>query len=204
MSSTQPGPSAIEALLSAARLRPYLDACGGDASAAIGLYEWNIGVSAAFWEIIVIAEVAMRNAMHDRLSHAYGPTWYDNQAILDDRSLRAIREAKRRAARGLEAGAAPTPGKVISEMSFGVWVALLDRGGTRLPLGSDCATTTRCGSQPCSTRSRRGRDTNERRTVGCASCRASAIGSATTRRSSRSRSRTPTSPCRSVMTTASP
>ncbi len=75
MSPGQPGPSAIEALLSAARLRPYLDACGGDASAAVELYEWNIGVSAAFWEVVVVAEVAMRNAMHDRLSDAYGPTW---------------------------------------------------------------------------------------------------------------------------------
>ncbi|MBS1836074.1 MAG: hypothetical protein JST64_00095 [Actinobacteria bacterium] len=86
-------------------------------------------MSAAFWVVIVVTEVAMRNAMHDRLSDAYGPTWYDDQSILDDRSLKAIREAKRRAARGLPAGATPTPGKVVSEMSFGVWVALLDRGG---------------------------------------------------------------------------
>lgn len=135
MSSTKPGRSATEALLSAARLRPYLDACRGDASTAIELYEWNIRVSAAFWEIIVIIEVAMRNAMHDHLSHAYGPTWYDNQAILDDRSLRAIRDAKRRAAWGPDAGAAPTPGKVVSEMSFGVWVALLDRGGQSAAAG---------------------------------------------------------------------
>lgn len=71
----------------------------------------------------------MRNAMHDRLTTVYGARWYDNLNILDDRSLKAIREAKRRASRGLAVGAPPTPGKVVSEMSFGVWVALLDRGG---------------------------------------------------------------------------
>lgn len=135
MSPSQPGLPALQAVLSAARLRPYLDACDGDASAAVELYEWNIGVSAAFWEVIVVAEVAMRNAMHDRLSDAYGPTWYENRLILDDRSLKAISEAKRRAARGLATGVAPTPGKVVSEMSFGVWVALLDRGGQSTAVG---------------------------------------------------------------------
>ncbi|WP_020379383.1 hypothetical protein [Candidatus Microthrix parvicella] len=71
----------------------------------------------------------MRNAMHDRLTEAYDDRWYDNQSILDDRSLKAVRIAKSRARRGLPAGAAPTPGKVVGEMSFGNWVALLDRGG---------------------------------------------------------------------------
>lgn len=92
-------------------------------------------MSAAFWEVIVLAEVAMRNAMHDRLSDAYGPVWYDNRTILDDRSLRAIGEAKRRAARGLANGVEPTPSKVVSEISFGVWVALLDRGGQSTAVG---------------------------------------------------------------------
>lgn len=132
---SEPGPSSIEALVSAARFRPYLDACDGEPASAVALYEWNIEVSAAFWEIIVVTEVAMRNAMHDRLSDAYGSTWYDNHSILDDRSLRAIREAKRRSARGLPAGVAPTPGKVVSELTFGVWVALLDRGGQSAALG---------------------------------------------------------------------
>lgn len=96
---------------------------------ALDLYEWNIALSAAFWEVIAVVEVAMRNAMHDHLTNVYGDRWYDNKTILDDRSLNAVREAKRRAARGLARSEQVSPGKVVSEMSFGVWVALLDRGG---------------------------------------------------------------------------
>lgn len=140
MPPTQPGFPAIEAVLSTARLQPYLDACSGNTLAALELYEWNIAVSAAFWEIIAVTEVAMRNAMHLRLSDAYGSGWYDNESILDDRSLKSVREAKRRAARGLTGG--PTSGKIISEMNFGVWVALLDRGGQSTALGNR--------HQPCS------------------------------------------------------
>lgn len=73
--------------------------------------------------------MAVRNAMNDQLTAVYGARWYDNTAVLDDRSLSAVREAKRRAARGVPTASPLSPGKVISEMSFGSWVAFLDQGG---------------------------------------------------------------------------
>ncbi len=130
VSPDEPGiPAALHAALSPARLQPYLDACAGDGALALRLYEWNIVVSAAFWEVVAVTEVAMRNVMHDQLTAAYGAHWYDDLGIVDDRSLQVIHEAKRRAARGTPRGTTPTPGKVVSEMSFGAWVSLLDRGG---------------------------------------------------------------------------
>ncbi len=131
MPSVQPGPSlpAIQAALSPPRFQPYLDAAGQNPQLALDLYEWNLELSAAFWEVIAVVEVVTRNAMHDQLTGAYGARWYDNTAILDDRSLRVIREAKRRASRGLPRSTPLSPGKVVSEMSFGAWVALLDQGG---------------------------------------------------------------------------
>jgi hypothetical protein len=96
---------------------------------ALDLYEWNLELSAAFWEVVAVVEVVTRNAMHDRVTSAYGARWYDNTAILDDRSLGVIREAKRRASRGLARSTPLSPGKVVSEMSFGAWVSLLDQGG---------------------------------------------------------------------------
>ncbi|MBK9561189.1 MAG: hypothetical protein IPO44_17055 [Candidatus Microthrix sp.] len=130
MPPAQPGHlQTIQEYLSPARFQPYLDACDNDPQLALELYEWNVAISAAFWEVIALVEVTMRNAMHDRLTEAYDDRWYDNQSILDDRSLKAVGIAKSRAGRGLPAGAAPTPGKVVGEMSFGNWVALLDRGG---------------------------------------------------------------------------
>jgi hypothetical protein len=99
------------------------------ADLALDLYEWNLELSAAFWEVIAVAEVVTRNAMHDQLTGAFGARWYDNTAILDDRSLGVVREAKRRASRGLPRSTPLSPGKVVSEMTFGAWVSLLDQGG---------------------------------------------------------------------------
>jgi len=121
--------SAVAPVLSVARFQPYLDAAGGSDDLALQLYEWNIAVSAALWEVIAVVEVAVRNAMNDQLTAVCGARWYDNTAVLDDRSLSAVREAKRRAARGVPTASPLSPGKVISEMSFGSWVAFLDQGG---------------------------------------------------------------------------
>jgi hypothetical protein len=131
MSPTQPGHAlqAIRAAISVPRFQPYLSAAGNDPELALDLYEWNLEVSAAFWEVIAVVEVVTRNAMHDQLTNAYGAHWYDNTAIVDDRSLKVIREAKRRASRGLPKSTPLSPGKVVSEMSFGAWVSLLDQGG---------------------------------------------------------------------------
>lgn len=127
--SPRPSSGAISSIVSPGRFQPYLDAAGQDVELAVELYEWNIVLSAAFWEVIALLEVAVRNAMNDQLTAAYGPRWYEDSTILDDRSRAAVREAKRRASRGVPPATALSPGKVVSEMSFGVWVALLDQGG---------------------------------------------------------------------------
>ncbi|MCL2849231.1 MAG: hypothetical protein FWE61_04175, partial [Micrococcales bacterium] len=48
--------------LSPERIAPYQRRCGGDLVAAIRLYEWNLSVSAAFYEALSILEVVVRNA----------------------------------------------------------------------------------------------------------------------------------------------
>lgn len=124
----------LEKLLSASRLEPYLTAVAGDVKRAIALYEWNLTLSAEFWKVIAITEVTLRNAMHNELAVVYGDRWFDNPKILDDRSLAAIRKARQRARRSSKA-TNPPPGKVISEITFGAWVALLDQGGHSTELG---------------------------------------------------------------------
>jgi hypothetical protein len=95
MPPAQPGHlQTIQEYLSPARFQPYLDACDNDPQLALELYEWNVAISAAFWEVIALVEVTMRNAMHDRLTEAYDDRWYDNQSILDDRSLEGSRHRK--------------------------------------------------------------------------------------------------------------
>lgn len=49
---------------------------------------WNRDLSVAFLGDIAILEVAMRNAMHDAATAAWGAMWFaDQQVRLDDRSL---------------------------------------------------------------------------------------------------------------------
>ena len=52
------------------RFGPYLDACSGSEAKAIELYDWNVRVSAALWEILTYLEVALRNRIDERLQQA--------------------------------------------------------------------------------------------------------------------------------------
>lgn len=56
-------------------------------AAAMELYLWNVRLSAAFGEVIALAEVILRNAMAEQLAAAYGPTWYARPELFDDRTM---------------------------------------------------------------------------------------------------------------------
>ncbi|MEV5080690.1 hypothetical protein AB0K74_18235 [Streptomyces sp. NPDC056159] len=64
----------LEPLISRPRLAPFLAATATPA-AAMELYLWNVRLSAAFGEVIALAEVILRNAMAEQLATAYGATW---------------------------------------------------------------------------------------------------------------------------------
>jgi hypothetical protein len=61
----------LREVISPERLAPYEAACSGDLAAAMRLYAWNVGVSAAFHGPLGSLEVALRNAMHLRLAALY-------------------------------------------------------------------------------------------------------------------------------------
>ncbi len=120
---------AVEATLSADRLTKYMAAVGNDRKAAVRLYAWNTAVSAALYGPLQILEVAMRNAMHDRLTAAYGDYWYDNGAAGLDKGCEVrIARAKddlRRDGHDID------PPRMVAALSFGFWVSLLGPGGRR-------------------------------------------------------------------------
>ena len=90
----------LEASFSAERLGTYLKAAGGDRARALHLYTWNTAISAAFYGPLQGLEVALRNAMHRRLTAFYGAAWYDNPATgLDTVCLDRLAAAKTEAAR---------------------------------------------------------------------------------------------------------
>lgn len=116
----------IERSLSPERFARYLRATHGSREAAVHLYTWNTAVSAAFYGPLQGLEVALRNAMHSRLSAAYGPEWYDNPAVgLDQGATKQIADAKRKLQGKYDVDAP----HIVASLSFGFWVALLGRGG---------------------------------------------------------------------------
>jgi Abi-like protein len=124
----QPSLDVLERRISAERFAPYRAACANDPEQAMRLYERNLALSAAFWEVLSDLEILVRNAMHEELTtwslSRYGdPAWYlDHGKILDDEATSAVRAARRHA---VASGKAETPGRVVAELNFGFWRFLL-------------------------------------------------------------------------------
>ncbi|MCK9896881.1 hypothetical protein [Frankia sp. AgB32] len=116
--------------MSAERLAPYEQACDGDVVRAIALYGWNSAVSAAFYEILGLFEVALRNALHDQLTawHARqrrsGEWWDAPTGTLETRARQDIADARSRIRRNNKIA---IPGRVVAELNFGFWRYLLSR-----------------------------------------------------------------------------
>ncbi|MEU7139746.1 hypothetical protein ABZ942_09890 [Nocardia sp. NPDC046473] len=58
---------AVNKHLHPVRLATYSKRCGNDPFKALELYKWNLQLSAAFQQVLAIAEVALRNAIDDQL-----------------------------------------------------------------------------------------------------------------------------------------
>ncbi|MDT0493642.1 Abi family protein [Streptomyces griseus] len=138
----QPSPQQLkllEPLISRPRLAPFLAATSTPAD-AMELYLWNVRVSAAFGEVIALAEVILRNAMAEQLAAAYGATWYSKAELFDDRTISGFRTTWRNITMPIDPATGKPgekslrtvpAGKLVGESSFGCWVNLLDKGGTR-------------------------------------------------------------------------
>ncbi|NQX17249.1 hypothetical protein HQQ86_15240 [Rathayibacter sp. VKM Ac-2857] len=118
--------------ISGPRFQTFLAAASGDAELARELYVWNRDVSVAILGDIAILEVALRNAMHDAATRAWGPHWYaDPSVLLDERSSgqlasawQFLHESVKKRAQDVD-----VPGRVVAQCMFGFWTNLLDAGG---------------------------------------------------------------------------
>jgi hypothetical protein len=112
--------------LSQERLQPYVAASQGNHLQALDLYAWNIKISGAFYEVLSIAEVWLRNSLHHQLTRVYGShheLWFDNRHhIFSEETLRDISTARKRASRP---GSGENTGRVIAELNFGFWKYIL-------------------------------------------------------------------------------
>jgi hypothetical protein len=125
------------------RMRPYLAAAEGHHKRALALYRWNMGVSAAFLELLSVVEVVVRNALaehliqwcringgyHDWLLHPDElPTPLDKlfASVLQGAYAKAEAAKTDRDARPghPRSGSPLTSGDVLSQVTFGQWHGL--------------------------------------------------------------------------------
>jgi hypothetical protein len=111
----------LREVLSAERLTSYLQLASGDLRQAIALYERNTSLSEAMYGLLQGLEIPLRNAMHRALSTGLGhEDWYDAFPW-----QMAQHEQIENAKAGLQKKSrAVTPGRMVSELTFGFWVGL--------------------------------------------------------------------------------
>lgn len=132
----------IDDWLSAPRFQKYVEACDGDRSQALQLYEWNISLGQALLRDIAHLEVALRNAydqviaglwqgsshwLLDPESPAVTPIWRVKTGHNGLKRGTDVNYVNRRAVDKAIykcGGTSATPGKVIAELSFGFWRSL--------------------------------------------------------------------------------
>jgi len=121
--SSHPYP-VIESRLTTVRMASYLSAVRGDPDNALGLYLWNLKVSAAFYVDLSTAEVVLRNAVDSALQARFGKgrSWFDN-VNLSNSSAEHLRAATGRAA----AAGHNAHNDIVAQLSFGFWRSLLTR-----------------------------------------------------------------------------
>lgn len=134
--------------LSQDRIRSYKSYFGLTSDQeAFGLYLWNDQLSAAFFKIISILEVTLRNAFHRELSRhynlyrsqgsAFDNDWYEHlintNIITDRKTIDQIRDVTHKRKRGsLTAKPGIKPGDVIAQQTFGFWQNLIEKNN-RIP-----------------------------------------------------------------------
>ena len=110
------------------RLSRYLIATNGELRCAIRLYEINIRLSQTLYGILHGYEIALRNAMHDRLKEYFGQEDWYLRANLKPNHMDTVRRAQKEAAVGQMDGAPAPVGKVVAELGLGFWTGLAAAG----------------------------------------------------------------------------
>jgi len=117
--------------LSEPRINRYLRATNGNKERAKRLYNANIRLAQSFHPLLTQFEVVLRNSLNNQLSVFFSDNeWIINQKIgfMSNSSLRSSRYFLRRSVQKTEDNLinkriAVTSGKIISNQTFGFWIA---------------------------------------------------------------------------------
>lgn len=123
--------------VSSSRLLRYQSAGGDDLETAVN-YFWKLALAESLFCSLNMVEIALRNALHDTLTHHFGvPAWYDRRGLLEAKQRKDINGVKSRI---MKRGDSVTPDRVVSELTFGFWVTILSRNyDARLWQGQNAA-----------------------------------------------------------------
>lgn len=74
--------SKVVDLISSERLNSYEQVFGTNSkNELLGVYLWNIHISALFFKLSTILEVSLRNSMHNAFTTKMGKTWWQNSKL---------------------------------------------------------------------------------------------------------------------------
>ena len=116
----------LSRVISAERFSTYMTAAGHDEERALRLYLWNIALAEAFHGPIQAVEVSLRNCVAQALTEEFGPQWWKAvgfRSLVDARQADDVDAVLQKVAK---TGDAPGAGQIVSGLSFGFWVAMLN------------------------------------------------------------------------------
>ncbi len=119
--------SIVERIISKERLEPYLNYHGNDLLKAFTHYKSNILISEAYYPLLAILEVGLRNSMDYQLTKKFNDKeWYDHRDFVKIASRFQIDRISQARTNILSEKKEISPGRIIAELSFGFWTSLFD------------------------------------------------------------------------------
>jgi len=117
----------VERIISNERLEPYLNYHKNNLSKAIAHYKSNILISESFYPLLAVLEIGLRNSIDYQLTKRFGQReWYDNKDFVKIATRFQIDRISQARTNIYSAKKEITPGRIISELSFGFWTSLFD------------------------------------------------------------------------------
>jgi len=117
----------IDRIISKDRLEPYLNRHKNVHDKAISHYKSNILISEAFYPLLAILEIGLRNSIDYQLTKQFKDrNWYENMNFIRIASRFQIDRISEAKANILSEKKEITPGRIISELSFGFWTSFFD------------------------------------------------------------------------------
>lgn len=119
--------SIIDKIISNERLKPYFAHHQGNQEKAIEHYKSNILVSEAFYPLLSILEIGLRNSIDNQLTLRFkDKNWFENHEFIKIASRFQIDRISDARSNILSEKKEITSGRIISELSFGFWTSLFD------------------------------------------------------------------------------